>query len=99
MNLNGGEKGMLAWICIMSCWAFLAFGYDKWQAGRKQGRRVSETALCLLGALGGWPGGFLGLLLFRHKSAKVSFQVKYVAALVGWAALLVVLWPWAGRGN
>ena len=97
MNLAGGQKLLLGWICLMSCCAFLAFGYDKWQAGKKPARRVQEFTLCLLGALGGWPGGLLGLLVFRHKSAKPSFQLKFAASFVVWAALLAVLWPMAGR--
>lgn len=97
MNLAGGVKLLLGWIGVMSCWAFLVFGYDKWQAGRKQARRVPEATLCLISALGGWPGGLLGLLLFRHKSAKATFQLKFAAALVVWLALIGVVWLALGR--
>ena len=97
MNLTDGEKLLLGWVCLMSSWAFLAFGYDKWQAGRKSARRVPEITLGLICALGGWPGGLLGLLFFRHKSAKPSFQLKFAASFVVWAALLAVLWPMVGR--
>jgi uncharacterized membrane protein YsdA (DUF1294 family) len=97
MNFAGAEKLLLGWFCIMSSWAFLAFGYDKWQAGRKQNRRVPEFTLCLICALGGWPGGLLGLLLFRHKSAKASFQLKFAVSLVIWAALVAAVWPVIGR--
>ena len=80
----------LAWFAAWSALAFLAFGYDKWQARRK-GRRVPESFLVLLGALGGWPGGLLGLKVFRHKTSKRSFQFKYALALVPCAALV---WAW-----
>ena len=70
--------------------AFLAFGFDKWRAVRA-GRRVPESTLALLGALGGWPGGLLGMKLFCHKTAKRTFQLKYALALIPFAA---ALWAW-----
>jgi hypothetical protein len=45
------------------------------------------VTLALLGALGGWPGGLIGMKLFRHKTAKWSFKLKY-----GLALLLAELW-------
>ncbi len=84
-----------AWLIALSAWAFLLFGFDKWRASRG-GRRISESALCWVSALGGWPGGFLGLLLFRHKSAKGSFQLKFAAAFFAWAGLVYAAWRWVG---
>lgn len=81
----------LAWLALSSAWAFLLFGFDKWRANRG-GRRVAEATLCWLSALGGWPGGFLGMILFRHKSAKGSFQLKFAAAFFGWAGLVAGVW-------
>lgn len=87
---------MPLWIGALSAWSFILFGLDKWQAGRG-GSRISEATLCWFGALGGWPGGLLGLVLFRHKSAKGSFQLKFAAAFVAWAALLAAALKLAGR--
>jgi len=64
------------------------FGFDKWRAGRTGARRVAESSLLLASALGGWPGGLFGIVLFRHKSAKLSFKFKFAAAFVVWAALV-----------
>jgi uncharacterized membrane protein YsdA (DUF1294 family) len=75
------------WIAASSGWAFLLFGFDKWRANRG-GRRVAEATLCGVSALGGWPGGLLGMVVFRHKSAKGSFQLKFAAAFFVWAALV-----------
>ena len=100
MNLPGltaFELGVLAWLAVASAWAFLLFGFDKGRAGRNGAGRVSEAALCWVSALGGWPGGLLGLLLFRHKSAKASFQVKFAAAFVAWGALVVGALKVSGR--
>jgi uncharacterized membrane protein YsdA (DUF1294 family) len=79
----------------MSAWTFVLFGLDKWRAGRG-GRRVAESSLFWVSALGGWPGGLLGLILFRHKSAKGSFQLKFAAAFVIWVALVVAVWRLSG---
>ncbi len=90
MTLSNGQMLVAGWLAATSCTAFVLFGYDKWLAGRKGGR-VAESTLWLASACGGWPGGLLGMLIFRHKSAKASFQFKFAAAFVVWIALL-----WAG---
>ena len=61
-------------------------------------RRVSEAALFWISALGGWPGGFLGMVSFQHKSAKVSFRLKFAAAFCAWAGLVYAIWRIVG-GN
>lgn len=80
----------LAWFAVWSVVSFLAFGFDKWRASRA-GRRVPESVLVLLGALGGWPGGVLGMSVFRHKTAKWTFKLKYALALIPFAA---GIWAW-----
>ena len=69
-----------------------AFGWDKWRAGRG-GRRVPEFSLLLLAALGGWPGGLLAMIWFRHKTAKRTFKIKYALALIPFAAEI----GWLGK--
>ncbi len=95
MTLSNGQFLVAGWLAATSCLALGLFGYDKWQAGRKGGR-VAESALWLASAAGGWPGGLLGIVIFRHKSAKASFQLKFAAALVVWLALLWVAWRAGG---
>ena len=80
----------VTWLAVFSAATFLAFGFDKWRAGRA-GQRVSEFTLATLGALGGWPGGLLGMIVFRHKTAKWTFKFKYVLALIPFAA---GIWAW-----
>jgi uncharacterized membrane protein YsdA (DUF1294 family) len=92
MSFTLSERVVLLWCAGLSVWAFLLFGYDKW-AARHSGSRISESALAWTSALGGWPGGLLGIVIFRHKSAKGSFQLKFAAAFVLWAALVAA----AGR--
>ena len=73
------------WFVAINTAAFLAFGFDKWRAHRS-GRRIPESFLLLSGAIGGWPGGLLGMNLFRHKTAKWSFKLKYALVLLPFAA-------------
>jgi uncharacterized membrane protein YsdA (DUF1294 family) len=70
--------------------AFLMFALDKWRA-RSSGHRISERTLVLSGALGGWIGGFIGMNVFRHKTAKAAFKLKYALALIPFA---VEIWAW-----
>jgi uncharacterized membrane protein YsdA (DUF1294 family) len=88
MHLKTVDQWVLAWVAVTSAWAFLLFGFDKWRAGRTGCRRVAESSLWLVSALGGWPGGFLGIVVFCHKSSKPSFLFKFTLALVVWAALV-----------
>ncbi|MBI3886143.1 MAG: DUF1294 domain-containing protein [Opitutae bacterium] len=77
---------LIGWFAVTSAWTFLLFGFDKWRAGR--GQRVAESTLLWSSALGGWPGGLLGMIVFRHKSAKPSFQWKFVGTFLVWLALV-----------
>ncbi|HXC02671.1 MAG TPA: DUF1294 domain-containing protein [Opitutaceae bacterium] len=86
------DQLLLAWVGLFSAWAFLLFGFDKWRAGRSGARRIPESTLLLACALGGWPGGQLGIVLFRHKSAKPSFLFKFTLVFFVWAALVTGAW-------
>jgi uncharacterized membrane protein YsdA (DUF1294 family) len=83
----------IGWCVLWSIVAFLAFGFDKWRAGRA-GRRVPELTLLVLSALGGWPGGGLGMIVFRHKTAKWSFKLKFALALIPFATGVWAWWHW-----
>jgi len=83
----------IAWFAAFSAAAFVTFGFDKWRASRS-GRRVPESFLVLLGAVGGWPGGFFGMRVFRHKTAKGSFRLKYALGLIPFLAEGWVWWHW-----
>jgi uncharacterized membrane protein YsdA (DUF1294 family) len=80
----------MMWLTSMNLVSFLAFGLDKWKATRRRGR-MPEASLIWLGLLGGWPGGWLGMTVFRHKSAKRAFQFKYALAAIPFAA---EIWAW-----
>ena len=89
-GLSIADSIAAVWFTLFNGAAFIAFGFDKWRATRS-GRRVSEASLVWLGALGGWPGGFFGMIVFRHKTAKLSFKLKYALGLIPFAA---EVWAW-----
>ena len=89
-RLRISDSFAVPWFAAFNVVTFIAFGFDKWRAGGSNSR-VPESCLSLLGALGGWPGGLLALSVFRHKTAKWSFQLKYDLALIPFAA---EVWAW-----
>jgi len=48
---------------------FSLYGYDKAQS-KNGGWRVPELVLHVLALAGGFPGGWLGKVVFRHKTKK-----------------------------
>jgi len=62
-----------AWYAAASLVAFAAYGLDK-RAARRGGQRTSESALLMMGFVGGWPGALVAQQLFRHKTRKRSFR-------------------------
>lgn len=88
--MNSIDTFAALWFTTLSVVTFLVFGFDKWRATGSK-RRVSEFSLALLGAIGGWPGGLIGMNVFRHKTAKFTFKLKYSLALIPFA---VEIWVW-----
>lgn len=56
--------------------AFIIMSYDK-RLAVKGKRRISEKALLFWVAVGGTVGSLLGMLLFRHKTSKRSYLLKF----------------------
>ena len=87
-------RGVPPWAALLHAGAsllcFILYGVDK--AAARAGRdRISESTLLSLGWIGGWPGAVVAQQVFRHKTSKRSFRVRFwlsVAANVG-------LWAWA----
>ncbi len=86
--LNGVDP-VLAWLLAISLVTFLTYGYDKLIAG--SGRtRVPERVLLALAFAGGTLGALAGMWLFRHKTAKASFRLKFWLVVAAQIAVLVV---------
>jgi uncharacterized membrane protein YsdA (DUF1294 family) len=68
---------LLAWLIAVSVVTFVFYGYDK-RAAEHTHLRVPERVLLGLGAAGGTLGALAGMRVFRHKTAKTSFRLKFV---------------------
>jgi len=60
------------WLAAASLVTCILYGYDKAQA-KSGGWRVPEAVLHWLALLGGFPGGWIGMYLFHHKTRKALF--------------------------
>lgn len=69
-----------AWLAL-SAFAFFAYRSDK-RSAQSGEWRVPEITLHLIALSGGWPGAFLAQRMFRHKTAKVSFQIVFWTILL-----------------
>ena len=85
------------WLLLASVWAFVLFGLDKLRAKRDRTNRISQFSLLMVSALGGWIGGLLGILVFRHKSAKFSFLGQFFLALIVFVFLVVAALKYSGE--
>lgn len=72
---------LLAYLVVANLISFAMFGVDK-QRARAGQRRISERDLLLSAAVSGTVGAWVGMSVFRHKTAKPSFQRKMVAVTV-----------------
>lgn len=78
---------LISWLTAINLVTFLVYAYDKAQASRN-GWRVSERELLILALIGGSVGALSGMYIFRHKTAKKSFQVRLVLILLFQAVLI-----------
>jgi uncharacterized membrane protein YsdA (DUF1294 family) len=82
------DRILIGWIALSSLYALALFGWDKRNAGVPGNSRTSEFHLLLASAFGGWPGGLFGMMLFRHKTAKTTFKLKFALSFFVWSGLL-----------
>ena len=89
-------RGVPAWAASLyvgaSVVCFVLYGVDK--AAARAGRdRLPESVLLSLGFIGGWPGALVAQQLFRHKTSKRTFRVRFWlsvavnAAVFAWATM------------
>ena len=68
-------------LLAINVFAFGLMGYDKNIAKNNQ-RRISEKTLLTSALIGGSIGSGLGMLYFRHKTAKTSYQIKFFGIVI-----------------
>jgi uncharacterized membrane protein YsdA (DUF1294 family) len=73
------------WLIAGSITTFVFFAADKIFA-KTGGSRVPEGTLMGMVLLGGVIGGWLGMLIFRHKTAHKRFWAVHILASVIWIA-------------
>lgn len=66
---------------IINLVAFSIIVIDKWLAVNQK-RRISELNLLLISVIGGTIGSGLAMLLFRHKTSKESFLLRFYGIIV-----------------
>lgn len=66
------------YIISVSIFAFLLIAYDKYLAKNKK-RRIPEKTLLSFVIFGGTIGAGIAMLLFRHKTAKRTYLLKFWA--------------------
>ena len=70
------------WLAAISLITFIVYGIDKSRA-RSGGWRIPEKTLHWLAIAGGFPGGWVGRIVFRHKTRKGFFTfVLMVGTLI-----------------
>jgi uncharacterized membrane protein YsdA (DUF1294 family) len=80
---------LLAYLVVANLVSFAMFGIDKGRAQAGE-RRISERALLLSAVVSGTIGAWAGMSVFRHKTAKRTFQTKMVAMTVVDVAIVVL---------
>ena len=65
-------------------------GFDKMSA-EVNSERLPEMWFFLISLVGGFVGVILGMFVFRHKTRRMSFQLKIAAAAVLATLMLVFL--------
>lgn len=76
---------------VINLIAFTSIGYDKYLA-KNHKKRISERTLLSFVFLGGTIGSGLAMIIFRHKTSKNSYLLKFwmlvtVQFLIGWFCL------------
>ena len=82
-----------AWVICTTVVAFGAYGIDKLLA-RSSKLRVPERILLSLAFTGGTLGAVAGMKLFRHKTAKSSFRMKFWLVTAAQVLLLSAYLIW-----
>lgn len=83
-------KFLIYWLLIVNCVTFFVFWHDK-RSAKKDRRRVRESTLLWLCAVGGASGGLLSMRLFHHKTRKKLFSIGVPVMLAVQAGLLAFL--------
>ena len=80
---------LLVYLFIISLSAFIMTVYDKYAAKKRPERRVRESTLIAVGALGGAVVMLLTMLTIRHKTKHLKFMIGLPLIILAHIAILV----------
>ena len=66
---------------ILNLTAFISISYDKYLAKRYK-NRISERMLLTLVLIGGTIGSAVGMLIFKHKTVKKTYLIKFWSIVI-----------------
>ncbi len=89
-------REVLMWFLVFSVAAIGLTVYDKLAAKSAPRRRIRESTLLTVAALGGATAMEATMLLIRHKTRHPKFMVTLPLLIALHAGLLVYLWFWKG---
>lgn len=86
---RGTLPAPVLWLYLLaSAGSYLLYWHDKRAAGA--GRyRVAESTLHFSELIGGWPGALVAQQVYRHKTAKASYQIGFWLCVILNCAVLV----------
>ena len=79
---------LFVYFLIVNSLTFVIAGYDKYLAVKHK-HRIPENTLFLLAAVGGSLGLLLAMFLFKHKTSKTSFILKFSGIFLVQVVILV----------
>lgn len=81
---------LIYYLISINVLALILFWFDKWM-GHSGGWRIPELVLWGSAALGGSVGSVMGMMWFRHKTKKLSFQLVVAVIILLQAAVVAYL--------
>jgi uncharacterized membrane protein YsdA (DUF1294 family) len=79
----------LIYLLTINSIGFFLICYDKNRAIANQ-YQISEKTLLVIVALGGIIGSGLAMLLFRHKTSKISYLLKFLVIIIIQVLILIL---------
>lgn len=87
---------LVAWLAAITLVTFLMYGFDK-AIARSTLTRVPERVLLALALAGGTVGALIAMPVFRHKTIKRAFRLRFWLVVAAQAALLAAYLVWLRR--
>jgi uncharacterized membrane protein YsdA (DUF1294 family) len=88
------------WMAALSATTFAMYGLDKLLAqGGGERVRAPEGILHLLAVLGGFPGGWLGMMVFHHKTNYGKHPAIWGVLALSTLGHAVLVYYWFGPGR